>query len=222
MLMRLKSQHSEAKGKLSQEKEEMTKLQDAKKGLDEKAANLKIQTNYLKAQLKVKDAELAKLNIQVDELESFKYEKEKYEKETSNTLKLLNTLKDDYERKLRRIKELEKVNQELKAKVDEQGHKLMIKQQSSSAILNLTHKEKDKKIKQLEFEVSSLRDELSRKNTQNVITEVEPQATLGNANEEDYKYENDTLKEENNKLKETVKQYEQYILDIRGMIFCNT
>jgi chromosome segregation ATPase len=211
--MRMKNHFEETKEKLAKEQDQISRLQDYKKGSDEKNTNLKFQNNHLKVQMKEKDAEIARLKQDIEDLEAFKYEKDRFEKDAGTNNKTLNSLKEDCERKSRRIKELEKQNDEFKAKIDEFTNKA--NKQTSSTILNQSHKEKDKRIKQLEQELVESREVITKKDTEYKVTEQAVEDFT--YKEDEHKRQIEELQADNTKLKDTLKKYESFILQQKGI-----
>jgi chromosome segregation protein len=240
MLMRMKNHFEETKEKLGKEQEQISKLQDYKKGSDEKNTNLKFQNNHLKVQLREKDAEITKLKLDIEELEAFKYEKDRFEKDAGNNNKMVNSLKEDCERKSRRIRELEKQNEEFKNKIDDFVNKAS--KQTTSSIMNQSHKDKDRKIKQLEQELQESKEVIDKKESGYKMTEQavedftykedeykrqieELRAEIKKQVDElqtESKRQIEELQGENNKLKDTLKKYEGFIMQQKGIFKFNS
>jgi hypothetical protein len=161
LYLKLKTQHLGIKDKLSKDQKQMDTLQETKSCLDSKASVLKNHVTCLKTSLKTKETEITKLRNYTKNLEEFK-NKLMETGGASPEKKLVYTLKEDCERKQRRISELEGTCEDIKSKFEEQ-HKEMVASKSASNIFNIKQNEKDRKIKQLELEIIVLKKESKEK-----------------------------------------------------------
>jgi hypothetical protein len=175
MMNRIKSQYDESKERVHELQDTNIKLADYKKSLEDRQHNSKFQQNSLKNQLRDKEAELIILKEQLKELESFKSEKEKTEKNLIQLNKNVQVLKEDNEKKVRRLKENEKVLNEIREKYEKllSENEKTIKNSSASSALQVTQKDKDKKIKTLDEDNKNLKKEVE--NLKNEIKKLNDQ-----------------------------------------------
>ena len=167
-MIKIKSQYEDLKNKLIEMQNVNTKLVDSKKMVEEKNSMLKYQINSMKSQIRERDVEIENLKKELEDLETYKYEKEKYQKNLGQTLKNSQNMKEDLERKTRHIKELEKVIADMSSKMDT----IEIQKEKTLKEVSVGNmKEKDKRIKHLENENNKLRAELDKE--KNKVNDLE-------------------------------------------------
>lgn len=198
-MIKVKQQYDDLKLKLIEMQNMNNSLVEAKKVSDDKNSMFKFQINSMKSQIRERDNEIGKLKNELEELECYKYDKEKYQKTLNQTIKNSQGMKEEIERKSRHIKELEKVLSEMNYKMESAESNQ--KDKSSKEVNLVNMKEKDKRIKYLETENNKLRADLDSERMR--ISELEYEiSTLkegkGDAQEiENLKKQIDTLRSNN-------------------------
>ncbi len=143
--------------------------------LEEKNSNFKYQISAFKTQLKEKEHEINKLKVELSMLESYKTEKDKYEKSLKNLNTNITNLKEDLEKKSNKLREFQRINFDLKIKVDnfESKKNYDANSRNKDNKINIAEKKEleetfkfrqDKKIKQLEEENVKFRKEIIKLN----------------------------------------------------------
>jgi chromosome segregation ATPase len=159
MMMRIKVQFDESKEKVQFYNDQHSKMTEQIKQLEDRHSQSRHLQNSAKSQIREKDAIINTLEEKIKSNNNFPAEKEKMEKTIANLNKNLQTSKDENEKKTRKIKELEKTSIELKEKAESLAAENKKLSASVGGNAQTSHKDKDKKIKKLEDEMSPIRDE---------------------------------------------------------------
>lgn len=140
------------------------KLNDQIRSLEEKINNWRYQHITLNKMLKEKENEISDLKEELLAVEKFRLEKEKNEKLIVNLTSSLSSLKEDLERKTKKLRELEKVNLELRMPSEDTFENRSFRNNKSE---NSLEKIREKIIKSLEIENKKLRDHIKSINYEN-------------------------------------------------------
>jgi chromosome segregation ATPase len=205
-MIKIKTQYEELKNKIIEMQNINNKLTENKKLVEDKNAMLKFQINSMKSQIRERENEIENNKRELDDLENYKYEKEKYHKTLNQTIKTSQNLKDDIDRKTRHIKELEKVIIDMNTKFDSIE---LHKEKSLKEVSVGSMKEKDKIIKYLENENNKLRADLEKERYKVSDLEYENHSLKDNANDNN---EVESLKKQIDLLKKNDGEW-------RGIIF---
>ena len=82
-MYKYKNQYEECKAKLIDFQEKQNKMNDTKKILEDKNSMLKFQINSLRSQVRERENDVINTKRELEELETFKYDKERFEKDFS-------------------------------------------------------------------------------------------------------------------------------------------
>src|SRR5690349_14496071 len=106
MMLRIKAQNDESKEKLQYYIDQNCKCNEQIKALEERNNNSKFHQNSIKSQIREKETIINNLKEEIKNYEEFKGEKEKMERTISTLNRSVGTMKEESEKKNRRIKEL--------------------------------------------------------------------------------------------------------------------
>jgi len=195
--------------------EQNTKQIEQIKSLEEKNSNFKYQISTYKTQLKDKEYEVNRIKSDLLNIEKFRNEKDKNDKTIRNLNATIVSLKEDLERKSNKLREIQRINYDLKQRLETFENK---NNQNFNVNFNNTNKnrnnkneiilkkellesnefEKEKKIKSLENENVKLRNQIIKLND-DLINKADNQ--LANFEREfNNKNTNDNLNSEINQL----------------------
>jgi len=167
MMTRIKTQADESKEKLQNFLIQNEKLIGEMNKYEEKIKTIKLKENSLKNQLKEKENEMTKLKIEILALDTFRLEKEKIEKSNASLNKNLSSTKEDNEKKIKKIKDLEKQIVELKTKSDTLAVENKRLSESLESHKHTTGKFKDNKKIHSEEENKNLKEEIKKLKKEN-------------------------------------------------------
>ena len=156
--IKFKIQLDENREKLQNSQDINLKLNEQNKNILDINNNLKIQINTMKNQIKDGENEINSLKVELKGVETFILEKERTEKLIFNLTKSVNSMKEDLERKTKKLRQLEKINLELKLQNDENSLDNLSSKKDLSECSSVKFIEK--KIKSLESENKKLRGEV--------------------------------------------------------------
>lgn len=144
------------------------KLNEQNKNILDINNNIKIQINTMKNQLKDSENEINSLKDELKGVETFVLEKERTEKLIFNLTKSFNSMKEDLERKTKKLRQLERINLELKLQNDENSldnlsSKKDLSDCSSVKLIEKKIKSLESENKKLRGEVKTFKEELNKK-----------------------------------------------------------
>ena len=165
MNLKYKNQFEDIKEKLLTYQDMNLRLNDQIKNLEDKNSNTKYQLSAIRNVIRDKNNEITNLKDELISIELFKNEKDRTEKSISNLTKNLTNMKEDLERKAKRLREAEKLNTELKLKSDEYfiENQLIKKDNPEKSYIDML-KEKEKKNRILDEENQYLKKEILKIN----------------------------------------------------------
>lgn len=196
----MKNQYDETKDRLQYLQDQNIKLSEIKKNLEDKNSSNKFKNNSIQSQMREKDNTIISLRDELKSYEEFKGEKEKLERHVGDLQRNVKILKDDLDKKNRKVKELEKINNEMKEKCEILNvENKKIQQSINSGPLQTSQREKDKKIKRLEEENSKFREEIKKlkEEVTNLKEEMRKKSEIAKEEEEAEDLENDNARENN-------------------------
>lgn len=159
-----KNQFDELKEKVQNFQDLNLKLTEQLRNLDDKNTNSRFQQSAMKNQITDRDKMILSLQEELRGLEKFRSEKEKTEKLIGNLTNSVNSLKEDLERKTKKLRELERVNLEMRMPNSDPSEKSGNRNTVSE---NSLDKLRDKVIRTLEIENRKMKDKLKKMNYDN-------------------------------------------------------
>jgi len=159
--MKYKNQFDELKDKIQSFQDLNMKLNDQLRSLDEKNNNSRYHQSAMKTQIIERDKMIISLQEELRGVERFVLEKDKTEKLISNLTSSVNSLKEDLERKTKKLRELERQNVEIRMLYhnNDPSEKSANKNSVSE---NSLDKLRDKVIRTLEVENKKMKERLKK------------------------------------------------------------
>jgi hypothetical protein len=105
---KIKTQYDDLKEKYNENVRLYSRSLESQKAIEEKNIQLKFQLNSTRTQIRDKDMEIAKLNQELKNIETYRLEKERHERDLHNSHKLIKQLKEDLERRNKKIKDMDR------------------------------------------------------------------------------------------------------------------
>jgi len=156
-----KNQFDELKDKIQSFQDLNMKLTDQLRNLDDKNTNSRFHQSAMKSQIADRDKMIQSLQEELRGLDKFRLEKEKTEKLIGNLTNSVISLKEDLERKTKKLRELERINLELRMNNRDPSEKSGNRNNISE---NSLDKLRDKVIRTLEIENKKIKEKLKNMN----------------------------------------------------------